>query len=581
MRVLDAFWPRGATWSGHVISSPPGPSGGPSKTHLLPGGEVLRVHRARTPVPPRLPRFVTPLISPSIHSRGCRRLPTASPPLCVVARGAGAAGPVLLACRQWDPLRLARSLPCPGVGAWRSARLLPWRVQCPVRVCAALAAGSGGSGRYLVVCLSRFPRPAPHVPRCVWRAVPSGCPLPSLAGTPFHAVCAFRELGPVALLVVPACPLRVCVLALRCVRPPPWVVWRAHLARSRHWALVGPFHVVRAPLRVLLRSLAPSGVLGGGRSGPGSALPGLPCTPCGGCVPRGWWGAVPGGGWPATVVRGVWCQALSLPRPPIVWGGQPGYRDPCFPGAVGAGVGTQHRFRSVRRCRPALLAVGVAERRPWGGAFHRCEGRLRSGAVPLPTAHPLGGLLGCITHMLWARACGCGGPSLPLWPACPLGAACRGGGGGPSPGGWPATVARGVWCQALSLLLPPFLWGGRPGSCDPCPGCGRCGRGDPAPAPQCAPLRASSARCRAGGRASPGGVPSTIMRGVWCQALSLPRPPVLWSGQPGFRNPCVPGAVGAGLGAQRQPHSVRPCGPAFLPVGVAEGRPRGRCLPPL
>ena len=132
----------------------------------------------------------------------------------MVARGAGAAGPVLLACRQWDPLGLARRLPSLGVAAWRCAPLLPWRVQCPVCVCAALAAGSGGSGRYLVLCLSRFPLPAPRVPRCVWRAVPSGCPLPSLAGTPFHTVCAFRALGPVALLVVPACRFRVCAPAL-------------------------------------------------------------------------------------------------------------------------------------------------------------------------------------------------------------------------------------------------------------------------------------------------------------------------------------------------------------------------------
>ena len=80
----------------------------------------------------------------------------------------------------------------------------------------------GGSGRYLVLCLSCFPLPAPRVPRCVWRAVPSGCPLPSLAGTPFHAVCAFRALGPVALPVVPACPFCVCALALsRFPLPPP------------------------------------------------------------------------------------------------------------------------------------------------------------------------------------------------------------------------------------------------------------------------------------------------------------------------------------------------------------------------
>ena len=80
----------------------------------------------------------------------------------------------------------------------------------------------GASGRHLASCLFRFPLPAPRVPRCVWRAVPSGCPLPSLASTPFHAVCAFRALGPVALPVVPACPFRVCALALsRCPLPPP------------------------------------------------------------------------------------------------------------------------------------------------------------------------------------------------------------------------------------------------------------------------------------------------------------------------------------------------------------------------
>ena len=205
------------------------------------------------------------------------------------------------------------------------------------------------------LCLSHFCLPAPCVPRCLWQAVPSGRPLPSLAGTPFHAVCAFCELAPVALLVVPVCPLCVCALALpRRPPPPPWVVWRAHLARSRHWALIGPFHMVLAPLRVLPRSLAPSGVLGGGRSGPGSPLLGL-----------GLWG---------------WRKAV-----------------------------------------------------PGGGAFHCCEGRLGSGAPPPPTARPLGGLLGSATHVLWARACGCGGPTLSPWPARPVGAACRGGGRGPSP----------------------------------------------------------------------------------------------------------------------------------------------------
>ena len=181
------------------------------------------------------------------------------------------------------------------------------------------------------------------------------------------------------------------------------------------------------------------------------------------------------------------------------------------------------RVRSVRAWGPRTgpTACALAGRRcsfwgwrkgvPGGGAFHHCEGRLRSGAVPPPTAQRPSGLLGSATHALWARVCGCGGPTLSPWPACPVAAACRGGGGGPSPGG----VA-----------------------------CHRC-------------------------------------EGVWCQALSLPRPPVLWCGQPGFRDPCVPGAVGAGVRTQHRPGSVRPCGPALLAVGVAEGRPRGRCLPPL
>ena len=254
---------------------------------------------------------------------------------------------------------------------------------------------------------------------------------------------------------------------------------------------------------------------GCGRCGRGDPAPAPQRAPLRAGVARcGGGGRASPGGVPSTIVRGAWCQALSLPRPPVLWSGQPGFRVPCVPGAVGAGVGTQHRPHSVRPCGPALLAVGVAEGRPAGGAaFHHCEGRLLSGAVPQPAARPL------------ERAAG---------------------------------VPRPV-----------------------CPGCGRCGRGDPAPAPQRAPLRAGVARCGGGGRASPGGVPSTIVRGAWCQALSLPRPPGLWSGQPGFRVPCVPGAVGAGVGTQHQPHSVRPCGPALLAVGVAEGRPRGGCFPPL
>ena len=341
----------------------------------------------------------------------------------MVARGAGAAGPVLLACRQWDPLGLARRLPSLGLGAWRCAPLLPWRVQWPVCVCAALVAGAGGSGRYVVLCLSRFPLPAPRVPRCVWRAVLLGCPLPSLAGTPFHAVCAFRVLGPVALLVVPACPLRVCALALP-----------------------------RRPLPPLLGGVAcaPHAVpaLGAGR-----AIPRGPCPSA--C--------------PAPVPCSVWCA----------WGGGGG----SGPGSPLLGLGLWGWLWGV----------------PGGGAVYSCEGRLGSGAPPPPTARPLGRLLGSAIHVLSARACGCGGPSLSPRPARPVGAARRGAGPwGLCAGGWAGGGGR--------ALYPPFVpprgacrAGGRSASFVPLPsqgrqqsGCHWCravhgGRGPPYHSGSCAP----------------------------------------------------------------------------------------------
>ena len=275
-------------------------------------------------------------------------------------------------------------------------------------------------------------------------------------------------------------------------------------------------------------------------------------------------------------MRGVWCQALSLPRPPVLWSGQPGFRDPCVPGAVGAGVGTQHRlFHSVRPCGPALLAVGLAAGRPRGGCFPPlCEGRLRSGAVPPPTARPLGGLLGPATHVLWAWVCGCGGPTLSPWPACPVGAVCRGGGGGPSP--WGVACHRCEGRLVSGPVPPPAARPLERAARVPrpvCPGCGRCGRGDPALARQRAPLRAGIAGCGGGGRASPGGVPSTIVRGVSRQALSLPRLPAHWAGC--WRPPptcCGRGCVGVGV--QHCPLSLHALW-ALRAAGVVGGRPRG------
>ena len=129
------------------------------------------------------------------------------------------------------------------------------------------------------------------IPRglCVPRAR-SGCPSGSLA-CPLR-VCALALLrGPLppplcgvayAPRVVPALgagravPRGPCPSA--CPAPVPCSVWRA-------WGGGGP-----VPVPPYLAW----GCGGGGRASPGGGA--FFCVPCGGCMPRGWWGAVPGGG---------------------------------------------------------------------------------------------------------------------------------------------------------------------------------------------------------------------------------------------------------------------------------------------
>ena len=408
---------------------------------------------------PSLPGFpISPLPGQCINSQPwLPALTHCVAPLMRGARGAGAAGPVLLACHQWDPSGLARWLPSTGAGAWRSAPLLLWWVQCPGYVCAALAAGSGGSGRYLVSCLPRFPLLAPRVLRCVWRAVLSGCPLPSLAGTPFHAVCAFRGLGPVALLVFPACPLCVCALALprRLLPPPPlpWLVWRAHLARSRCWALVGPFHAVRAPPRVLPRSPAPFGVLGGGAAW--SCLP-----PTWGCaLPVGW---VCASG--AFLCRGVgwgWGGGGLCAVPPDCaagGGGGAGGRPASFRPSAFNGQATKRpslaslwSWRAWPPYRSGLCSLAVSGRGPCG-ALARWRGFACSPWFLREQAAGAGGRALLRPPSLAPRSCqGEGGSSL-----------CLGGLGAGAPAAcWPVREGGGRG-RAVAPLLS--LWGAACGS---------------------------------------------------------------------------------------------------------------------
>ena len=277
---------------------------------------------------------------------------------------------------------------------------------------------------------------------------------------------------------------------------------------------------------------------GCGRCGRVNPAPALQRAPLRAGVARcGGGGRASPGGVPSTVVRGAWCQALFLPRPPVLWSGQPGFSDPCVPGAVDAGVWTQHRPHSVRPCGPALLAVGVAKGRPGGGAFHRCEGRLVSGAVPPPAARPLERAArvprpvcpGC-------GRCGRVDPA-PAPQRAPLraGVARCGGGGRASPGGGAFHRCEG---RLVSGAVPPPA--ARPlerAARVPrpvCPGCGRCGLGDPAPAPQRAPLRTAVLAVGVAEGRPRGGAFHHCEGRLGSGAVPLPTARPLLGGLPGF-----------------------------------------------
>ena len=126
----------------------------------------------------------------------------------------------------------------------------------------------------------------------------------------------------------------------------------------------------------------------------------------------------------------------------------------------------------------------------------------------------------------------------------------------------------------LPLPQLPARWAGHSGPPPTCCGRGCVGVG----AQHCPPGLHALLGLRAVGVVGGhplGGVACHRCEGRLVSGAVPPRPPVLWGGQPGFRDPCVPGAVCADMGTQQQPHGARPCGPALRAVGVAEGRPRG------
>ena len=447
----------------------------------------------------------------------------------------------------------------------------------------------GGWGWCRVLCLLHFPLPAPRFTRCVWWAVPSGCPLSSLAGTTFHAVCAFRGLGPVALLIFPACPLRVRALALsRRPRPSPLPgsASRTHLARSRGWAAVGRFHAVRAPPRVLPRSHAPFGLLGGGGGAARSRSPpawlGVVCPPWGtpqrallraGFARRGGGTRAPGGMHLLPV-----CGAFGVRRSPSPDRSSFGAccRGPLPTGCGCGGCGRGNPSPTPQRAllQAGFVRCGGGTRGPGGGATCLGVGLPRSGALQPPTARPLGRADGA--HNPLAVGAGVVGVGTRHQPhsahSCeqPLRAV-----------GW----HEGARAGRLLLGRGAFRVGRCPtpdrasfGACGrgPLPtGCG-CGvRGVWARGPVTNPQRAlASWLCALWGRHEHARGGASCLGVGRLGSGALPTPTARPSGRAaGAHYPLAVGGGGAGMGARHRTHNARACELALRAVGAAPGRP--------
>ena len=206
-----------------------------------------------------------------------------------------------------------------------------------------------------------------------------------------------------------------------------------------------------------------------------------------------------------------------------------------------------------------------------GGASCLGVGRLGSGALPAPTARPLGELPGPTTHWLWLLGGAGVGTRHHPHSACSCELALRaveqhkGARGGRL---LPGCGASGVG-RSPTPDCPPSGWAA--GSHYPLAvGAGGCGRGDPSPTPQRTLLRAvgaawgcpgGGASCLGVGRPGSGALPPPTARPLG----GLPGPTTHWL--------LVRG--GAGVGTCHQPHSACSCELALRAVGAARGRPGG------
>ena len=240
-------------------------------------------------------------------------------------------------------------------------------------------------------------------------------------------------------------------------------------------------------------------------------------------------------------------------------------------GAGGCGRGDPSPTPQRVLLRAGFALCGGGWKAPRGGASCLGAGRPGSGALPPPTARPLGGLPGQTTHWLWVRgAAGVGSRHQPHSArSCVLWGRHEGARGGRL---LPGCGASGFG-RSLTPDCPPS--GRAAGAHYPLAvGAEGCGRGDPPPTPTCALLRAGFARC-GGGMKVPWGSASCLRVGrLGSGALPTPTARPL-GGLPGPTTHLLWVRRDAGVVTRHQPHKARSC----VLWGRHEGARGGRLLP--
>ena len=250
---------------------------------------------------------------------------------------------------------------------------------------------------------------------------------------------------------------------------------------------------------------------------------------------------------------------------------------------TGCGCGGCGRGDPSPTPQRALLPAGLARcgggtRAPGGRAPCLGVGRPGAGALPPPTASPLGRAAGAHYPLaVGARGADVGARHQPHSArSCELAWRAVGAARG-RPGGAPLAWVWGVRGRALSHPQPPVPWGVRPGPTTHW----LCVRGVRAWGPVTNPTARALASWLCGLRRRHEGA----LGGRPCLGVERPGsgalPPL--TARPlgraaGAHHPLAVDAGVAGVGARHQPYSARSCGLAWRAVGAAGGRPGGAPL---